>query len=81
MRTTIRLDDMLMAQVKRYASKQGKTLTAVIELALRETLSRKPGARPVPPVRLPTVKGRGLRPGLSIDNAAALLDFMERPAK
>lgn len=78
MRTTVRLDEHLMAQVKSYAAKQGKTLTAVIEQALRETISRRPATKRQATVRFPTVTGKGMRAGLSLDDSAQLLEFMER---
>ncbi|HMD97073.1 MAG TPA: type II toxin-antitoxin system VapB family antitoxin [Terriglobia bacterium] len=77
MRTTIRLDDELLLEAKRAAANTGRTLTAVIEDSLRETLARRrqPGRRRR--VRLPTFKGTGLRPGIDLDDSAALLDRME----
>ena len=36
MRTTIRLDDRLLAEAKQYAAESGRTLTGLIEDALRE---------------------------------------------
>lgn len=77
MRTTIRLDDHLLAAAKRHAAETGRTLTALVADALRETLARR--ARPARRrrVRLPTFRGRGLQPGVDLDNSAALLDLME----
>ena len=37
----MRLDDPLLAEAKKYAADNGRTLTAVIEDALRETLARR----------------------------------------
>jgi hypothetical protein len=78
MRTTVRLDDVLLRQAKKLAAETGRSLTAVIEDALRETVNRR-SARNAPPgnFRLPTFKGRGLRPGIDLDNSAELLDLME----
>jgi len=77
MRTTIRLDDDLLTEAKLYAARTGQTLTAVIEDALRETLGRQqePGERET--VTLTTVAGKGLLPGVDLDDSAALLDLME----
>lgn len=77
MRTTVRLDDDLLRRAKARATETGRTLTAVIEDALRETLARHqvPLARSRP--ALPTFKGRGLRPGVDLDDSAGLLDIME----
>lgn len=45
MRTTIRLDDALLLEVKREAAETGMTLTAVIEESLRERLARRATSR------------------------------------
>ena len=77
MRTTVRLDDGLLAQVKKYAAQRRKTLTAVIEDALRQTLARQKILRRARPVRLTTFKGRGPLPGIDLDDTASILDAME----
>ena len=78
MRTTVRLDDGLMAEVKRYAAEHKKTVTAVIEEALRETVSRKKTMPPARPVRLTTVGGQGPLSGVDLDDTASLLDLMDQ---
>jgi Arc/MetJ family transcription regulator len=76
MRTTIRLDDDLLARAKRAAAERGTTLTALIEDALRRALAPRSGAdRSRPP--LPTVRGDGLQSGVDLDDTAALLDRMD----
>jgi hypothetical protein len=77
MRTTIRLDESLLAAAKKYAAESGRTLTSVLADALRETLSRRtePGERK--PIRLRTMKGDGVRPGVDLDDTASLLEHME----
>jgi len=77
MRTTVRLDERLLAEVKKYAAESGRTLTAVLADALRETLARRGARGKRKPVRLRTAKGNGLRPGVDLDDTASLLDFME----
>jgi hypothetical protein len=79
MRTTVRLDDHLLAEAKHLAVKRGGTLTAVIEDALRAFLRRGPEATQSEPPRLTTFRGRGLQPGVDLDSTASLLDLMERP--
>jgi hypothetical protein len=79
MRTTIRLDEDLLAQVKQTAARSGKTMTSVIEDALREMLARQQAAEARAPVRLTTVSGGGLQPGVDLDDSAALLALMEDP--
>jgi hypothetical protein len=78
MRTTIRLDDDLLREAKRHAAATGRTLTAVVEDALREALGRRrqPGSRPR--LRLRTAGGSGTQPGVDLDDSAALLDLMDR---
>ncbi len=77
MRTTIRLDDNLLAAAKERAAKTGRTLTALFEDALRAFLAREPQPRGQGAVKLPTFDGGGPRPGVDLDNAADLLDLME----
>ena len=79
MRTTIRLDDQLLKSAKRYAHETGKSLTAIIEDALRHLLSRRTVKQPRKPVKLTTVSGQGVRPAVDLDDSAALLTFMEEP--
>lgn len=78
MRTTVRLDEHLLAQAKRRAAETGKTLTAVLEDALRESLARRSLRTKPKPVRLKTVKGGGTRAGVDLDDSASLLELMER---
>lgn len=78
-RTTIRLDDRLLRELKKHAASRGRTLTAVIEDAVRQFLVRTAagdGRPKAPPFRVITFKGR-LRPGVDLDDSAALLDLME----
>lgn len=76
MRTTVRLDPHLLAQAKKHAAETGKTLTAVLEQALRESLARRSLPTKTKPLRLKTVKGSGVRRGVDLDDSAALLDLM-----
>lgn len=76
MRTTIRLDDALLAEAKLHAARSGRSLTSVVEEALREALARRNAPAPRRPLRLPTVRGSGLLPGVDLDDSAALLDRM-----
>ncbi len=78
MRTTIRLDDRLLAEAKRHAAETGRTLTGLIEDALREVLARRHQRRAKEPVKLTTVGGTGTQPGVDLDDGAALLDLMDR---
>ena len=77
MKTSINLDDDLLAKAEVYAATTGKTVTAVVEEALREMLARRVVQRKRPWVSLKTVKGNGVRPGIDLDDSASLLDKME----
>ncbi len=77
MRTTIRLDEQLLTQAKEFAARTGRTLTAVIEDALRRALADAKRAKKGPPARLPTFRGDGLEPGVDLDDTAALLGLMD----
>lgn len=76
MRTTVRLDADLLAAAKKHAAESGKTLTSLLEQALRETLARRGPAAKAKRVRLKTVKGGGVRRGVDLDDSASLLDLM-----
>ena len=78
MRTTIRLDEELLTRAKAYASRSGRTLTRVIEDALRVLLERaEPSKRSKPFKIVPFKGGGGLLPGVDLDDSASLLDIME----
>jgi hypothetical protein len=76
MRTTVRLPPGLMAQAKKLARDTDRTLTQVIEDALRKAVGRTP-APTVRSVSFPIFHGDGVQPGVDLDNSAALLDLME----
>ena len=77
MRTTVRLDDELLREVKMHAAEQRMTLTAVLEKALRELLARRKQPAERLRVPLPSFMGQGLQPGVDLDDSSALLDLME----
>ena len=77
MRTTIRIDPHLMAEVKKIAASTHRSLTAVIEDALRELVARRRRQPAKRKIRLTTVSGRGVRRGVDLDDTSALLDVMD----
>lgn len=77
MRTTVRLPDDLMKAAKRRAVETDRTLTEVIEDALRAALAREAPSGGGRPVELPTYGSKGVLPGVDLDDSAALLDLME----
>jgi hypothetical protein len=82
MRTTITIDDQLLAEAKTVAARSGRTLNAVVEDALRESLARHRREHRRPRLRLPVSKAKGwVRPGVNIDSNAELLDLMEEDGR
>jgi hypothetical protein len=77
MRITIRIDDQLHAEAKKWAAEQGTTLTALLEDSLREALARWKPAHRRKRFRMITFEGEGVQPGVNLDDSAALLDRME----
>ncbi len=78
MRTTIKIDDSLLAEAKSRAAESGRTLNAVVEDALRASFARRAGAEHEPRPKLPVHRGSRLMPGVDLDDGAALLELMER---
>ena len=78
MRTTIRINDQLLRDAKAHSARMGCSLTSLIEDGLRQALSRQPARLKRDRVTLNTVSGRGLRPGVDLDDSAKLLDILEQ---
>lgn len=77
MRTTIQLDDHLHELARQYALANGRTFASLVEEALREKLAKRNVKGKKVCVKLKTVGGRGIQPGVDLDNNAALLDLMD----
>lgn len=79
MKTTLNLNDVLLAQAKALAAQQHTTLTRLIEEGLQLRLRAQRAS--VKPVRLPTYRGKGgLVPGLDGLSNKALLDAADQDA-
>jgi hypothetical protein len=74
MRTTVRLPPDLLAAAKLHASETGRTLTALLEDALRLALSAERPTSGHLHESLPTYGGGGVVQGVDLDDSAALLD-------
>ena len=73
MKTTIEISDALLRAAKRLAAERDTTLRAIVETALRrhlEAASHPAAARPR--LRRHSFRGRGLQPGLSESDWAAI---------
>ena len=75
MRTTVNVDEEILATARRRALERKVPLSRVVEDALRESLSRPCGSRE--PVRLVTSPGSGVRPGVDLDDSRSLLEVMD----
>jgi len=76
--TTIQLDDALLAQATKLAREKGCDLSHLIEETLRDKIAPTLPVAPQASLRLTTVRGDGVRPGIDLDNSAALLAAMEQ---
>lgn len=81
MRTTIRLPDDLYQEVRVTAVRQGGTVTAFIEGALRAALRDHDCGPARPPYQVRPFAGSGLQPGVDLDDNAALLELMDVRAR
>ncbi len=77
MRTTVRLDGELLAAAKTLAARQRRTLTSVLDEALRRFLADS-STRVRPSAPLPVSRQAGwVLPGVDIDDSASLLGVMD----
>lgn len=76
MKTTVNLDDELLAQVKAMAAQRGTTLTRVIEDALRTMVLASASPEQFR-LRLPTVRGER-PPPIDVADRDALHEVMDR---
>ena len=80
MRTTIRLDDALLRRAKARAASSGQSLNDFIADAVRAALAARSARSARDVIELPISSARGgLRPGVDINDSAALLDLMDEP--
>ena len=76
MRTTVRLDDDLLAAAKQKAAADHTTLTSLIEDSLRQTLTLR-AAEPAERFSIRPFGGGGTLPGVNLDNSSTLRDLMD----
>ncbi|HEU5033400.1 MAG TPA: CopG family transcriptional regulator [Mycobacteriales bacterium] len=77
MRTTVSIDDELLAAAKRLARREGRTVGQVVEEALRRRLADDGAAsQPGPP--LPVFRGgTGPAPGVELTSNRALAEILD----
>ncbi len=73
MKTTLEIPDHLMRDLKERAARDGKTMSELVEAALRALLEEKPEAKELPP--LPTWNSGGFL--INIDSRAEWYDQLE----
>ena len=73
MKTTLNIDDRVMARIKREAARQGCTMSELVETALRLLLDAKKERKPLSP--LPVYNGGSFL--VNIDDRDALYRAME----
>jgi hypothetical protein len=74
MKTTFNIDDQVMIRLREEAARQGKTITELVESALRLMIRTQKTKRNLP--ELPSFEG-GL-PRVNIANREALYDLMDQ---
>jgi plasmid stability protein len=76
LKTTLNLDDRLLRSAKTRAAESDRTLTALVEEALRELLRQEASTVRRYRFSAKPVKG-GLRPGVDLNDRDALYDLMD----
>lgn len=78
MRTTVNIDDALLAEARERAARERRDIGSVINEALRENFARQK-AKPSPARKEPVVtfRGNGIRPGVNLNCMSELLDIMD----
>lgn len=77
MRTTLTIDSQVLAEFKRRAAESHRTISGLIEDALREHLSRERDQAATKALDFPIVSGGGVAPGVDLSSNAALADFVD----
>jgi Arc/MetJ family transcription regulator len=75
-RTTVNIDEHLLAEAKVLAARTSRSLGAVLDDALRAMLRRDANKRHCNEFQLPTHGTGGLRPGVDLADKEALAELM-----
>jgi hypothetical protein len=76
MRTTLTLDDDVAAKLKAESRRAGRPFREVVNETLRRGLASRRATSPRKPFQV-GARDLGLKPGLSLDNVAELLEQVE----
>ena len=74
MKTTLNISDVVMKRLKEEAAQSGKTMSELVELALRGLLEKKPREKDISP--LPSFNGG--RAYVNVANRDALYDVLDK---
>jgi hypothetical protein len=77
-RTTLTLDDDIVAKLQAESRRTGRSFKVVVNEFLRIGLNARRKLKPSEPFQV-EARSMGLRPGLSYDNIGDLLDLIEGP--
>lgn len=79
MRTTLTLDDDVAAKLKAAARRDGRPFKEVVNDALRRGLTSRTPVAPPPVFKVEARDLGALRPGVSLDNVADVIERAEGP--
>jgi len=77
MRTTIRINDELLKKAKIKAAETDRSLTELIEDALRKEIDQVDAGAEPRRISIPTAGEGGVQPGVDLDDTSSVLDKME----
>ena len=75
MRTTVTIDDDLYREIKKRAACSGRTVGAVLEDAVRESIARSSDNRK--PLRIKAYGRGGARPGIDLSSNASIQEALD----
>lgn len=76
MRTTVNIDDDLLAEVKQIAARGHRTIGSVLEDALRRMLADSTSVTGSAEFSLPSHGAGGLRPGVDIEDRERMAELL-----
>jgi hypothetical protein len=77
MRTTLNIPDKILREARIRAAEQHASLTEFIAEAIQRAVQSPSRASTSATTKLPTFRGKGLRPGVDLDDTSGLLDIMD----
>lgn len=77
MPTTINLEEEPLTRAKVVAGREHRTLSGVVEDALRQALAQPASVKLRPPIEVPAFESNGLLPGVDLDDSDALVELMD----